>query len=67
MGLRAGLEIVALGDPWVGAAPAAFAGGHQAENVAGYQLAPVLPLLQLRLSNLGIILPRAVALSLWSL
>ena len=61
------MEIVALGDPWVGAGPAAFAGGHPAGNVADEQLAPVLTLLQLRLSNLGIILPRAVELSLWSL
>lgn len=34
-GLRAGREIVALGNPWVGVTPAAFAGGRPAENVPG--------------------------------
>ena len=60
-GLRAGWEIVALGNPWVGVAPAAFAGGRPAENVPGEQFVSVLTLLHLRLSNLGIILPRAAA------
>ena len=50
-----------LGNPWVGVAPAAFAGGRPAENVPGEQFVPVLTLLHLRLSNLGIIMPRAAA------
>ena len=59
--------MVALGDRWRGAAPAAFVRGRLAENMAAEQLAPVLTLLQLRLPNLGSILLRTVDLSLGNL